>query len=67
MKDLASEVNLKFHLDSIYDSDYEPFEASGHVVIGAYDGSAKSEKKSTLSFILGPAEFYKLELFNCNY
>ena len=44
MKDLASEVNLKFHLDSIYDSDYEPFEANGHVVIGAYDGSAVPKK-----------------------
>jgi len=44
MKDLASEVNLKFHLDSIYDSDYEPFEANGHVVIGAYDGSADPKK-----------------------
>jgi len=44
MKDFASEVNLKFYLDSIYDSDYEPFEANGHVVIGAYDGSADPEK-----------------------
>ncbi len=44
MKDLASEVNLKFHLDSIYDSDYEPFESHGHVVIGAYDGSADPKK-----------------------
>ena len=46
MKNLASEVNLEFHLDSIYDSDYEPFEANGHVVIGAYDGSADPKKNS---------------------
>ena len=44
MKDLASGVNLKFHLDSIYDSDYEPFEANGYIVIGAYDGSAVPKK-----------------------
>lgn len=40
MKDMTSVVGLQFHLDSIYDSDYEPFESLGHVVIGAYDGSA---------------------------
>ena len=40
MKNIASAVGLQFHLDSIYDSDYEPFEAKGYVVIGAYDGSA---------------------------
>ena len=40
MKDMTSAVGLQFHFDSIYDSDYEPFEAKGYVVIGAYDGSA---------------------------
>jgi Zn-dependent M28 family amino/carboxypeptidase len=44
MKDMTSAVGLQFHLDSIYDSDYEPFEAKGYVVIGAYDGSADSIK-----------------------
>lgn len=44
IKDLASEVGLKYRLDSIYDSDYEPFEENGYVVIGAYDGSAVKEK-----------------------
>ena len=48
MKNLAPEVNLEFHLDSIYDSDYEPFEANGHVVIGAYDGSADPKKIHTI-------------------
>ena len=42
MKDMTSAVGLQSHLDSIYDSDYEPFEAKGYVVIGAYDGSADS-------------------------
>jgi Zn-dependent M28 family amino/carboxypeptidase len=46
MKDMTSAVGLQFHLDSIYDSDYEPFEANGYVVIGAYDGSADSIKNS---------------------
>ncbi|WP_458744470.1 M28 family metallopeptidase [Candidatus Nitrosocosmicus sp. T] len=44
MKDMTSAVGLQFDLDSIYDSDYEPFEAKGYVVIGAYDGSADSIK-----------------------
>jgi Zn-dependent M28 family amino/carboxypeptidase len=44
MKDMTPAVGLQFHLDSIYDSDYEPFEAKGYVVIGAYDGSADSIK-----------------------
>lgn len=44
MKDMTSAVGLQFRLDSIYDSDYEPFEAKGYVVIGAYDGSADSIK-----------------------
>ncbi len=40
MKEMSAYTDLQFHLDSIYDSDYEPFEAEGYVVIGAYDGSA---------------------------
>lgn len=40
MKDMALTVGVHPHLDSIYDSDYEPFESKGYVVIGAYDGSA---------------------------
>lgn len=40
MKDMAITVGVHPHLDSIYDSDYEPFESKGYVVIGAYDGSA---------------------------
>ncbi|MBA2268132.1 MAG: M20/M25/M40 family metallo-hydrolase [Nitrosopumilus sp.] len=44
MKETTSAVNLGFHLGSIYDSDYEPFEANGHVVLGAYDGSADPNK-----------------------
>ncbi len=40
MKEMASYTDLQFHLDSMYDSDYEPFEAEGYVVIGVYDGSA---------------------------
>jgi len=44
MKEMTSAVKLQFHLDSIYDSDYEPFEANGHVVLGVYDGSADPKK-----------------------
>lgn len=40
MKKMALAVGLKPHLDSIYDSDYEPFESKGYAVIGVYDGSA---------------------------
>ncbi len=46
MKDMTSAVGLKFYLDSIYDSDYESFEAKGYVVIGAYDGSANPLKNT---------------------
>ena len=42
MKDASRYTDLNVLLDSIYDSDYEPFEAQGTVVIGAYDGSARS-------------------------
>jgi Zn-dependent M28 family amino/carboxypeptidase len=41
MKDASRYADLRVHLDSIYDSDFEPFEANGIVVIGAYDGSAE--------------------------
>jgi Zn-dependent M28 family amino/carboxypeptidase len=44
MKDMTYAVGLQFYLDSIYDSDYESFEAKGYVVIGAYDGSANPLK-----------------------
>ncbi|HKR73217.1 MAG TPA: M28 family metallopeptidase [Candidatus Nitrosocosmicus sp.] len=44
MRGLASTVGLQFHLDSIYDSDYEPFETKGYIVIGVYDGSADPVK-----------------------
>jgi Zn-dependent M28 family amino/carboxypeptidase len=40
MADMSYYTDLKTKLDSIWNSDYEPFEAEGIVVIGAYDGSA---------------------------
>jgi hypothetical protein len=40
MADMSSYTDLQIQLDSIFDSDYEPFEAEGCVVIGVYDGSA---------------------------
>jgi len=43
MNNASQYTDLQVHLDSIYDSDYEPFEANGYVVIGAYDGSAESQ------------------------
>lgn len=43
MKDASRYTDIHVRLDSIYDSDYEPFEAQGTVVIGAYDGSAKAK------------------------
>jgi Zn-dependent M28 family amino/carboxypeptidase len=42
MARMAKNNNLEFDLDSIYNSDYEPFEAKGYVVIGTYDGSAEN-------------------------
>ena len=39
MKEMFPYADLQFDFDSIYDSDYEPFEAEGYVVIGVYDGS----------------------------
>jgi hypothetical protein len=41
---MSSYTDLQIHLDSIWNSDYEPFEAEGYVVIGAYDGSADREQ-----------------------
>lgn len=40
MEDMVPYTDLQFRLDSIYDSDYEPFEENGYVVLGVYDGSA---------------------------
>jgi len=44
MADMSSYTDLQIHLDSIFNSDYEPFDAEGHVVIGAYDGSAEEDQ-----------------------
>ena len=38
---MSSYTDLQISSGPIYDSDYEPFEAEGYVVIGAYDGSAR--------------------------
>ena len=43
MADMSSYTDLQIQVDSIFDSDYEPFEAVGCVVIGAYDGSADED------------------------
>jgi Zn-dependent M28 family amino/carboxypeptidase len=42
MKEMTSYTDLQYQLDSMYDSDYEPFEEEGYIVIGAYDGSAET-------------------------
>lgn len=44
MADMSYYTDLKISLDSIWNSDYEPFEAEGIVVIGAYDGSADEKQ-----------------------
>jgi len=44
MAHMSSYTDLQINLGSIYDSDYEPFEAEGFVVIGAYDGSAQEDQ-----------------------
>ena len=44
MAHMSSYTDLQITLGSIYDSDYEPFEAEGFVVIGAYDGSAQEDQ-----------------------
>ena len=36
MNDTALHIDLSVHLDYMFDSDYDPFEAQGIVVIGAY-------------------------------
>jgi hypothetical protein len=41
MAGMSSYTDLQICLDSIWNSDYEPFEAEGCIVIGAYDGSAE--------------------------
>ena len=46
MAEMSYHTDLKINLDSIWNSDYEPFEAQGVVVIGAYDGSADENKNS---------------------
>ena len=44
MKKMCAYTDLYPQPDSIYDSDYEPFEKRGYVVVGAYDGSANTKK-----------------------
>ena len=46
MAGMSYYTDLKIDLDSIWNSDYEPFEEEGVVVIGAYDGSADENKNS---------------------
>ena len=46
MADMSYYTDLKINLDSIWNSDYEPFEAEGIVVIGVYDGSADETQNS---------------------
>ena len=43
MKQMVNYTDLQVRLDSIYNSDYAPFEELGHICIGAYDGSAVNE------------------------
>jgi hypothetical protein len=43
MAEMSRYVGLQPSLKSIYDSDYEPFEGEGMVVIGAYDGSGQKK------------------------
>ena len=43
MRGMSRYVGLQYRLDSIYDSDYEPFEEEGSIVIGAYDGSGQED------------------------
>jgi len=40
MRDMIKYTDLQYRWGSIYDSDYEPFESEGYVVLGVYDGSA---------------------------
>jgi aminopeptidase-like protein len=43
MRGMSRYTGLQYRLDSIYDSDYEPFEEEGFIVIGAYDGSGQED------------------------
>lgn len=43
MRGMSRYAGLQYRLDSIYDSDYEPFEEEGTIVIGAYDGSGQED------------------------
>jgi Peptidase family M28 len=43
MRGMSRYAGLQYKLDSIYDSDYEPFEEEGSIVIGAYDGSGQED------------------------
>jgi hypothetical protein len=43
MRGMSHYAGLQYRLDSIYDSDYEPFEEEGSIVIGAYDGSGQED------------------------
>lgn len=43
MEQMCIYTNLDYKPDSIFSSDYEPFEKRGYVVVGAYDGSAETE------------------------
>jgi hypothetical protein len=43
MRGMSRYTGLQYRLDSIYDSDYEPFEEEGSIVIGAYDGSGQED------------------------
>jgi Zn-dependent M28 family amino/carboxypeptidase len=44
MAEMSYYTDLQVNLDSIWNSDYEPFEEEGIVVIGAYDGSADEKQ-----------------------
>jgi Zn-dependent M28 family amino/carboxypeptidase len=44
MEKMSAYTDLNPKKGSIYDSDYEPFEKRGYVVVGAYDGSADPSK-----------------------
>ena len=44
MEKMCAYTDLSPKPDSIYDSDYESFEKRGYVVVGAYDGSATTDK-----------------------
>lgn len=41
MKEMSTYIDHQFKFDFTYDSNYEPFEAEGYVIIDVYDGSLK--------------------------